>query len=85
MNSQTKYQINPDIIWVNESKGRIVLIIPDKRESICLNGFDAAMWRSIWQGISPLIWKHPVEEQANNAMDTLKAWINAGLITVVHS
>ena len=85
MISQIKYQINPDIIWVNESNGRIVLIMPDIRESICLNGFDAAMWRSIWQGISPLMRKHPIEEQANNAMDTIKEWIKAGLIKVVHS
>jgi len=43
------------------------------------------MWRSIWQGISPLIWERQVEEQGNNAMNVLNEWINAGLITVVES
>ena len=85
MISQSKYQINPDIIWVNESKGRVAVINPHTKENIHLKGFEAAMWRSIWQGISPLIWERRVEEQGNNAMDVLNEWINAGLITVVES
>ena len=85
MISQSKYQINPDIIWVNESKGRVAVINPHTKENIHLKGFETAMWRSIWQGISPLIWERQVEEQGNNAMNVLNEWINAGLITVVES
>ena len=85
MISQSKYQINPNIIWVNESKGRVAVINPHTKENIHLKGFEAVMWRSIWQGISPLIWERQVEEQGNNAMNVLNEWINAGLITVVES
>ncbi|MEA3327560.1 MAG: hypothetical protein U9R53_09705 [Chloroflexota bacterium] len=85
MKSQSKYEINPDIIWVNESKGQIAVVIPNKKGSIRLKGFDAAMWRSIWQGISPLMWERQVEEQGKNAMEILTEWINAGLITMVES
>jgi len=40
MISQSKYQINPDIIWVNESKGRVAVINPHTKENIHLKGFE---------------------------------------------
>jgi len=85
MISQSKYQINPDIIWVNESKGRVAVINPHTKENIHLKGFEAAMWRSIWQGISPLIWARQIEDQSKNTEQILTKWLNAGLITVVES
>ena len=85
MHFQAKYQINPDIIWVNESNGKILLIMPENKKSICLKGLDAAMWRSIWQGISPFIWEGHIKVQGKKTVEILQEWITAGLITVVHS
>jgi len=83
MSTQTRYEINPDIIWSNESKGRILMIDLNNKEDIWLDGYKAIMWRSIWLGISPLTWQSQVEEQGSDPLEILAMWVNSGLIREV--
>ena len=85
MSVQIRHEINPDIIWSNESKGRILIIDLLKKKEIWLTRSEAIMSRSIWQGISPLIWTPQLEEQGADPMEILNTWINSGLICEVQS
>lgn len=85
MSTQSRYGIKPDTIWSIESKGRILVIDLHNEVNIWLSGYDAIMWRSIWQGISPLTWKTQVEESGFDPMEILNEWINTGLISEVQS
>ncbi len=85
MSLQNRYEINPEIVWNNELKGRVLVIDIQKEEQFWLSGYDAVMWRSIWQGFSPLIWKPQVEESGCDPIEILNGWIKTGLINEVHS
>ena len=85
MSSQTRYEINPEIVWSNEVKGRVLVINIQKNQDIWLSGFKAGMWRSIWQGFSPLTWKPQSEDSGLDPMKILNEWIDAGLISEAQS
>jgi hypothetical protein len=75
-----KYCINPTFIWINENHNCIKVIKNQNDEPIYLNGTEAILWRSIWQGFPLVVWEQLAQEENTPILSTIQTWITLGMI-----
>lgn len=76
----TKYRINPNVIWVNESHNCIKVLITKYDDPIFLHGIEAVLWRSIWQRFPLVVWEHLAQEENTPIFSIIQNWITLGMI-----
>jgi hypothetical protein len=76
----TKYHINPNVVWVDEPPGQIKVLPNAFDDPFYLRGIDAILWRSIWQGFPIVIWRQLALEEGKAIHEIIQRWIASGLI-----
>ena len=77
-----RHHIHPDIAWVNESQGRVRLVIQGAGYDAWLEGGRALVWRTLWMGYDPEQWNGLLAEEGESLESILIEWTAAGWVQI---
>ena len=80
MMSAFRYEIHPAAAWVQEDHGQIALLPAGDHRVIHLDGLEAILWLTLWQGYSPDLWQELAEENGLVIAHVLADWEKAGYL-----